>query len=75
MFGQRLHMLGGVPPGQQRGVYCRVKRLDPAIEHLREMRDFANIAHVDTGRPERLCSATGRDEIPPEVDETFGEID
>src|SRR2546422_11477006 len=72
---ERFEVTGDVPPRQNAGVDHRVKRLDTAVEHLGEPGDVGDVAHGDSGVPQELRGAAGRDDLDPQSTEGAGELD
>ena len=74
MLRQRVDVLGGIAPRQQRSVNRRVQRLDPSVQHFGKMRYVADVPHADACRAQRFGCAPGGNEVPPEGDQAFGEV-
>ena len=75
MLGQCLHVLGRIVAGEQRAVYCGMKRLNAPIEHFRETGYIADIVDLDARCTKRLSGAASRHEVPAQSGQPLGEID
>ena len=67
-------VLGVAADVQNAAVHLRVKRLDPAIHHLRKARKVADVAHAEARIAQRLCRAAGGNEVHAQVREVLREI-
>jgi hypothetical protein len=72
---ERSHVLGVIASRQQAAVHGRVERLDPAAEDLGKTRDLRDLANGDAGLAQGARRTAGRDQLPPEVGQTPGQVD
>ena len=74
MFRDGREMCGQVTPGEESAMHGWMQRLHPAIEHLREVRDVADVLAREPGVAERLGCSTCGDELVAERSESLGEL-
>ena len=72
--GERGHVLGDGPPGEDAAVDAGVERLDPAVEHLGKPGELGHVADGHAGVAEEPGGAAGRDDLDPEATERAGEV-
>ena len=62
-----LHVFFIFPKGEKAAVHLRMKRLNPAIQHLRKTRMLRYVFNGNTERPYGLCCAAGRQYLDSEL--------
>ncbi len=71
----RLRVLGIVPDREQPAMHLRVQRLDPAVHHFRKSGQLRDVPHLQPGLRDRLCRATGRDQLDAMGGQRPGKLD
>ena len=71
---ERLHVVGQVPPRQQRRVQPWVERLDPSAKDLRRAGELRDVGHLESRVAQRRGRAARGQDLDIEVAQRPGEV-